>query len=252
MTNRRTGRILLKGFFPLLILLLLAAGCSENNKSIFFDPGNGESETVEFQDGVLPDPSYTGTRDAFLKDGPGLDNYNFGLMSSDTVGYRLLTASYYESRYIIQFDISALSGCAEIDSAALFLRLSLPSADSLVLEAYEATVPQVMPGTWLEGVGGLRGGVSWQTVDGSIPWDTWGGDLVGAPLDSATVVQDTVMSFEIPNDLVFRWIEDPLSNHGIVVRLVGTFPGEHITLHARESAVPAVRPRLMIEYIPGG
>lgn len=251
MTKRRNGRIAFTGIVPLLIFLSLAAGCGEEGESIYFDPGNGESETIEFQDGVLPSPSYTGTRDAFLKDGPGLDNHNFGQVASDTVGIRLLTASYYESRFIIRFDISGLTGCAEINSVVLFLRLSLPSADSLVFEAHEATVPQVLPGTWLEGVGGLQGGVSWVDVDGEISWDTKGGDLVGAPFDSATVEQDTVMTIEIPSDLAFRWIEDPLSNHGIVLRLLGTFTGEHVILHTRES-VAAFRPRLMIEYIPGG
>lgn len=252
MTDTRPGRSAFLRYVPLVIFLVLAAGCSENNDTIFFDPGNGEPETIEFQDGLLPSPRYAGTSDAFLKDGPGLDEYNFGHMSFDTVGSRLLTDRYYESRYILQVDISSLTDCAEIISAELHLHLSFPSADSLVFEAYEVTVPEVLPGTWLEGVGGLQGGVSWLTVDGAVPWDEQGGDLVGAPFDSATVAQDSVMSFEIPSTLAFRWIEDPLSNHGIVVRLVGTIPGEHIVLHTRESAIPSARPRLMIEYIPGG
>ena len=236
----------------LLALALIAGGCSEDSGKIFFGPGNGEVETVDFQDGLLPSPDYSGTRDAFLKDGPGLLDNNFGHVGSDTVGYRLLTADRYESRFIVRFDISALSGCAEIDSAVLFLRLSLPSADSLVLEAYEATVPQVLPGTWLEGLGGLYAGVSWRYADGVAPWDDPGGDVVGAPFDSATVAQDTIMAFVVPSDLAFRWIEDPLSNHGILVRMLGTFPGEHIILHSRESAAVEMRPRLMIAYIPGG
>lgn len=252
MINSRSARSTFRGFAPLFLFFLLAAGCSENNDTIFFDPGNGESEIIEFQDGILPDPRYVGTNDAFLKDGPGLDNYNFGHMSYDTVGSRLLTGSYYESRFIVRIDISALTDCAEIVRAELHLNLSLPSADSLVLEAYEVTVPQVLPGTWLEGFGGPQGGVSWLDVDGAVSWDTPGGDLVGTPFDSATVTQDSVMMFDIPNELVFRWIEQPLSNHGIVMRLVGTMPGEHIILHTRESILPDARPRLLIEYIPGG
>ena len=110
----------------------------------------------------------------------------------------------------------------------------------------------MLPVSWLEGLGGLHNGVSWREVDGEIPWDEPGGDLVGAPFDSATVTQDSVISFVIPSALVFRWIEEPLSNHGIVVRLVGTMPGEQIILHARESEFPFARPRLLIEYIPGG
>jgi len=252
MTNTKSGRSLFQRYAALLALLVLTAGCSDDNGTRFFDPGNGEPETIEFQDGVWPSSHWVGTNDAFLKDGPVLDDYNFGPVNFDTVGSRLLTDRHYESRYIVRMDISSLTDCAEIVRAELHLHLSFPSADSLVFEAYEVTVPEVMPGTWLEGTGGPQGGVSWLTVDGTVPWDVDGGDLVGAPFDSATVTEDSIMSFEIPNALAFRWIEEPFSNHGIVVRLVSTMPGEHIVLHTRESLLLLARPRLLIEYIPGG
>jgi hypothetical protein len=252
MTDIRSRRSIFGRFATLLLLFALSAGCGEDNDPIFFDPGDDEPVIIEFQDGVLPTMRYSGTRDAFLKDGPGLDNYNFGITGYDTVGSRLLTDSYYESRYIVRMEISSLTDCAEIIRAELHLHVSFPSADSLVFEAYRATVPEVLPGTWFEGFGGPMNGVDWMTVDGAIPWDTEGGDLVGAPIDSATVAQDSVMIFEIPNWIAFNWIEEPLTNHGIVVRLVGTMPGKHIILQARESAFLFARPRLLIEYIPGG
>ena len=247
-----SGRNLFKRVAPLLALFFIAAGCGDDGGKIIFDPGNGESVTIEFQDGFLPTSFYSGTRDAFLKDGPGLDTYNFGTTGYDTVGSRLLTDSYYESRYIVRMEISSLSDCAEIIRAELHLHVSFPSSDSLVFEAYQVTVPEVLPGTWIEGFGGPMNGVDWITVDGAVPWDTEGGDLVGAPIDSATVAQDSVMMFEIPGVIALGWIEEPLSNHGIAVRLVGTMPGEHIILHTRESALFLARPRLLIEYIPGG
>ncbi|HER43121.1 MAG TPA: hypothetical protein ENO08_01520 [Candidatus Eisenbacteria bacterium] len=237
---------------PLFATILLAAGCSGDSDAIFFGPAPGEKRTIEFQDGRLPTSSYFGTRDAFLKDGPGLDAVNFGITPSDTVGSRLLTEYYYESRYIVRMDVSLLTDCSEITRAEMRLHLGAPSADSLVFEAYEAAVPQVIPGTWVEGLGGAMNGVDWKTVDGSVPWDTPGGDLSGAPFDSATVTLDSTMVFDIPAELALRWVEEPLSNHGIVVRLVGTMPGEHAVLRARESAAALERPRLLIEYIPGG
>jgi len=252
MTHSRSGRSVARRLAPLLAMIAIVAGCGSGNDTIYFGPVNGDEETIEFQDGRLPTSFYMGTRDAFLMDGPGLDNVNFGHVPFDTVGSRLLTASYYESRYIIRMDVSPLSGCSEIVRAELYLHIDLPSADPLVFEAYEVTVPQVLPGTWLEGLGGRMNGVDWLTADGAIAWNEEGGDLVGAPFDSATVKQDSVMVFEIPNALVFRWIEEPITNHGIVVRLVGTMPGEHIILYTRESAVGHRRPRLLIEYMPGG
>jgi hypothetical protein len=252
MTDPRPGRTVVRKLSALLAMIVIVSGCGSDNDTIYFGPVNGEEETIEFQDGRLPTFFYAGTRDAFLKDGPGLNNVNFGHVSFDTVGSRLLTASYYESRFIIRMDVSLLTDCSEIVRAELFLHIDLPSADSLVFEAYEATVPQVLPGTWLEGLGGPMNGVDWLTVDGEIPWEEEGGDLVGAPFDSATVKRDSVMVFEIPSSLAFRWIEEPITNHGVVVRLVGTMPGEHIILNTRESAVSYKRPRLLIEYIPGG
>ncbi len=242
----------LVGYAAIFAFLALAGGCGKDDNTIFFDPGGDEPVIIQFQDGVLPTMSYFGTSDAFLKDGPGLDNYNFGVTAYDTVGSRLLTDSYYESRYIIRMEISSLTDCAELIRAELYLHVNSPSADSLVFEAYRVTVPEVLPGTWTEGFGGPVNGVDWMTVDGAIPWDTEGGDLVGAPIDSATVVRDSVMMFEIPNWIALSWIEEPLSNHGVVVRLVGTMPGEHTILQARESAELSARPRLLIEYIPGG
>jgi hypothetical protein len=252
MTNSRSRRSVPRRLATLLAPILIAAGCSEENNSILFGPGNGENEIIEFQDGLLPTSFYFGTRDAFLMDGPGLDNFNFGITSYDTVGFRLLTDRYYESRYIVRMNISSITDCSEIVRAEIYLHVSYPSADSLVFEAYEVTVPQVQPGTWLEGLGGSMNGVDWVTVDGTDLWDEAGGDLVGAPFDSATVTQDSVMVFEIPSELAFRWIEEPLTNHGIAVKLVGTMPEEHIILHTRESGLGFARPRLLIEYIPGG
>lgn len=248
-TQQRSARV---WFAALLAFILIAAGCGDENDTIYFGPVNGDNETIEFQDGHMPTSLYRGTRDAFLKDGPGLDTVNFGLRPSDTVGSRLLTENYYESRYIVRMDISMLTDCAEVVRAELHLRIHDHSSDSLVFEAYEVTVPEVIPGTWLEGLEGPMNGVDWRTVDGAVSWDTPGGDLVGSPFDSATVTLDSVMVFDIPSDLVFRWIEDPLSNHGIVVRLIGTMPGEHVILRARESAEAFTQPRLLIEYIPGG
>ncbi len=252
MTGGGSRRNLIARLALLIALLLLAAGCSDDGDTLFFDPGNGKSVTIEFQDGVRPTVFYSGTRDAFLKDGPGLDNYNFGTIPYDTVGSRQLTDRLYESRYIVRMEISSLTDCDEIVRAELYLHVSLPSADSLVFEAYRVTVPEVLPGTWVEGFGGPMNGVDWMTVDGAVPWDVEGGDFIGAPIDSATVAQDSVMMFEIPDWVALGWIEEPLSNHGIAVRLVDTMPAEHIILDTRESALLFARPRLLIEYIPGG
>ncbi len=251
MTHPRHRRGIIRILVSLTVILL-STGCGRDSDTIYFGPGGGEKETIEFQDGSLPNSLYAGTRDAFLMDGPGLETVNFGLVPFDTVGLRLLTSNYYESRFIIRMDVSLLTDCSEIVLAELHLHVDLPSADSLVFEAYEVTVPQVLPGTWLEGFDGQMNGVDWSTADGTTGWDTEGGDLVGAPFDSATVKQDSVMIFEIPSALAFRWIEEPNSNHGIVVRLVGTMPGEHIMVDTRESFPLYKRPRLLIEYIPGG
>ena len=230
--------------------LFALSGCSEDN-TLFFDPSSRLEEIV-FQDGIFPDSAYSGTRDAFLKEGNPFSNYNFGTTPYDTVGHLYLTDSFFERRLIIRFDISEITDCGEVLSAELQLHFSSPSPDTLTLQAYEATVPDILGSSWLEGTGGPFEGVSWTTADGAVPWDTEGGDPAGPPVETVAASVDTVISFMLPNSLVLGWIEHPETNHGIVVRLADALSEKSLILHTHESLELDERPLLKIEYLGGG
>lgn len=232
-------------------ILFALSGCSENSDSIFFDPSSRLEEIV-FQDGHFPDSRYSGTRDAFLKEGDPYSNINFGPSPQDTIGHLYLTDSYFERRFIIRFDLTEITDCGNVLSAELQIHFSSLSHDTLTLQAYQVTVPEILGSSWLEGVGGPFKGVSWLYADGTIQWYTEGGDQVGPPVETIVASVDTLISFILPNSLVLGWIEDPETNHGVVIRLAETVSEEFLILHTRESLVLDERPLLKIEYLGGG
>jgi hypothetical protein len=251
MTRHRSTTLRLLFAAGVVWLLFALSGCSEDSDSIFFDPSS-RLEEILFQDGIFPDSEYSGTRDAFLKEGNPFNNHNFGITPLDTIGHLYLTDSYFERRFIIRFDLTEITDCGEVLSAELQLHFSSPSSDTLTLEAYEVTVPEILGTSWLEGTGGIFGGVSWLYPDGTTQWDTEGGNPVGPPVETVAASVDTLISFILPNSLVLGWIEDPETNHGVVIRLAETVSEEFLILHTRESLVLDERPLLAIEYLRGG
>jgi hypothetical protein len=240
----------------IIALLMPMGGCGDND-TITFPGVDGTPVLVSFQDGVDPDSSYSGTRDAFLKEGLYPNSENYGHMNSDTVGsLELVPGRYFERRFIVRMDLTSITDCAYVTGAILHLHvspvISFP-ADTMTFESYEVTVPEVLTGSWPEGTGGTEGGVSWSYVDGDVRWDQEGGDIAPAPFDSATVAaDDSVISFPVPNALVLRWISEPETNHGVVIK-PAVSQGVHARIfHTRESSEPVDRPRLEIEYLRGG
>lgn len=237
-----------KTILLLFLFAFFALGCSEGNP---YDPSN--LTEVAFQDGVDPHSSYAGTRDAVLKDGPVSDisNGNFGTTPLDTLGTVEMGGEFFERRLIIRMDLSEISSCAAVQEANITLRLAPESGDTLILEAYEVLEPARRE-TWDEGVGGVGEGVSWSTYDGSNAWDDPGGDIGAEPVFSDTVTTDSLVTIVVPDNLALRWIKEPSTNHGLIIRSV-TVPHETFRIvHMRESASPASRPRFFLSYEKGG
>lgn len=238
-------------FLPVLLLASLAAalGCTDTSTN----PGETEYDTVtvEFQDGVYPDPYYRDTRDAILKDGPNsnLRNGNFGSVPNDTLGHVPLSSLYYERRMILRMDLSLIRSCATVVDDSLFISVVPGGPDTLFLEAYEVNLHSSYRDSWLEGIGGVGNGVSWLTINGQNSWSTPGGDYFEPLLAETFVVTDSIASFSLPITLVYKWIANPDLNNGIIIKIRAT-PGEHYRLgHMRETSAPAKRPRLWIKYL---
>jgi hypothetical protein len=236
---------------PMISLCLAAlAGCGNDETAP--TPGSSDTIRVAFQDGVSPSASYSGTTDAVLKDDPdaAVANANFGTASSDTLGSVLLSTAFYERRLIIRMNISSITSCSAVVSARLSIHVAPPAPDSLTLEAH--LVNMVSWKQWIEGSGGTATGVSWSTIDGSVPWQVWGGDFYTSPIDEQTVSGDSVVTFSLSPKLVLEWIQHPSSNHGMIIKTADVSRARSTTVFEREFVGGARRPRLEIAYLPGG
>lgn len=237
---------------PLLLVSLLTSGCSDD--SVTNPPVTGDTITVTFQDGVSPVPSYFGTRDAVLKNGPtgDLQNGNFGQTRLDTVGMVYAGTSFYERRMILRFDLSIITGCLSVIDASISVHIVPDCDNAIVLEAYGVTLPAGYPESWPEGTGGTGGGVAWLTIDGGAPWDTPGGDLEPLPLDEVALSCDSVATFALPGDLVLDWINNPQNNDGIIIKGRNVATELFRELHLREADEAVLRPVLRVTYLKGG
>jgi len=225
-------------------------GCTDNNTG---PPGSSDTLTVIFRDGAEPLPSYTGTRDAVIRDGPSLAmrTRNDGTAPLDTLGIVSIGAGLYERRMLLRFDLTSITDCGSVTGAMLKISVEPEDTNRTVwLDAWEATVPATYPGSWVEGF--LHEGVSWLYVDeGVSPWTEPGGDHLGL-MDSRPVKTDTTVIFELDAARVETWIKVPSSNDGLL--LIPRTGGQEAFLHVfmRESAAVGLRPELTVRYLKGG
>ena len=232
------------------LCLAALAGCGDDEVSPSPVP---DTIHIAFQDGVSPSASYRGTADAVLKNDPdaAAANVNFGSSPSDTLGSVLLSTAFYERRLIVRMDISSITDCSAVISANLSIHVAPPAPDSITLEAH--LVNMVSWKQWIEGSGGPANGVSWGTIDGQAPWvSSGGGDFFSAVIGPKTVSSDSVVTFSLSPAAVMEWIENPASNHGIIIKTTDVSRARFAIVFQREHGVAARRPRLEIAYRPGG
>lgn len=228
----------------------LLAGC-EDDTIVVPTP---DTTTVAFQDGISPSITYYGTRDAMLRNSPeyAVRHGNYGNLPWDTLGAVSNGPGLYARRMILRFDLTSITSCAALYSARLTIRIEPADTNKTIyLYAYEATVPPAIPASWTEGTGGLDQGVSWETVDGSYPWFLAGGDALGL-MDEIAVRTDTTAVFDLPADRVMRWIQNPSTNHGVIIVSGIAIGEEYLIAHMRESADIRLRPELVVKYRKGG
>ncbi len=233
-------------------LLAVALGACADNDTVFPPGTPAETVRVAFQDGAAPSAAYNGTRDVVIKDGPTNDVRNgcFGTAAEDTIGAVELDGTTYERRLLVKMDLTSITDCGAVVSAALSIRIEAPPGDSLAIDLLRISRPSYSP--WVEGIRGVATGVSWTTVDGTEPWLIEGGDTDGLVLDRVRVAGDTTVAFRVPPSLAESWIDTPSGNHGLVLR--ATYPNlaRSGLAHLRESAAAADRPRMDIAYLRGG
>mgnify|MGYP001824125967 FL=1 len=245
-TNRH--RRLLLAAIPAAILIL--TGCEPTTGP---PPSGSDTSTVVFRDGAEPIPSYLGTRDAIIRDGAywSMRESNNGTAPVDTFGVVDIGGSLYVRRMLVRFDLTSITDCGIVTSAHLTLHFEPGDTNrTLWLDAWEATVPEAFPGSWVEGF--LNEGVSWLYVDESVTlWELPGGDYLDL-LDSREVRADSAVTFELDAARVEAWIKIPSRNHGVLVRPRAGGQEAFLHMYMRENAAVGLRPELVVRYLKGG
>ncbi len=229
-------------------VVLSGIGCDSSTTA----PGESDTITVAFRDGASPLPSYTGTRDAVIKNGPdhATQNGNYGTRPSDTLGVIDIGGSPFEQRMLVKFDLTSITDCGTLTGATLTINITpADTSDTIWLDVYEATVPATHPKSWVEGF--LNSGVSWLTVDGDFNWTAEGGDVLGL-LASKEVKADTVVTFDLDAAVVEDWVKRPWINHGVLIRPRTSGDEAFVYAYMRETTAISLRPELYIKYIKGG
>ncbi len=186
--------------------------------------GGGTQTTIEFQEGVEPDSSYNGTRDALLKEASPTTNYGteVNLESDEGSGTDLKT--------VLAWDISSIPSGATIDSASISLNIYNGSSGDHVFR--EVTT------TWSEST------VDWNDISGNIGTTDLG------TIDGGSGTGYKTFNLNSAGIAVIQSWVNGSTNNGFVVQSAGTTDG--IRFHSGEVTGTTVRPKLIVTYTTGG
>ncbi|QFU23268.1 DNRLRE domain-containing protein [Shewanella eurypsychrophilus] len=188
--------------------------------------------TIEFQDGVSPELSYSGTRDAFISELNITTHYgastNLYIDGDDGNGNDLST--------LLKWDIDVIPANANIESAAIILDVFNPTSSSY--DIFALSVP------WNEAE------VSWQEYAAGITWELAGGQGVGdrSVVSLASISPGTGLFSVNLNDMGFdvieSWVDGSSSNHGFII--TNTSSSDGADFYSRESS--SFHPKLTLVY----
>jgi len=150
------------------------------------------------------------------------------------------------SRYVALYAFDLTSLPVGTSPSAARLQLVVEDTGDTVMGTIEAF--QVSE-AWVEGVldGGGSDGATWNQRAPGQPWSMPGGSrgaLVGRLLDAGRVGP---LTLPIDAAIVQGWIDDPTSNHGVL--LAAPPGGTHVHPHAKESSYVEGRPQLEIDVL---
>lgn len=192
-------------------------------------------ETLHFQDGLLPDAGYAGTRDTTIKSDDPDTNFGSGdnLEVDGDPGYASM----------IKWRIDSIPPGKRVTYASVTLNIT-DNCGGVGYELYE------MKRDWVENEANWTawaGGSNWQTVGADGPDDR--GDIV---LGKIATNLEGRFAFNLNDDgiaLVQSWIDDPSMNRGLVVLDYGNTDG--LDFDSREDGSIDSRPKLTVEVTDG-
>jgi hypothetical protein len=185
-----------------------------------------------FQDGVSPSPAYAGTRDAYLE--MDFPDTNFGDATT------LIVDGISDRAAILRWDIASISPGSQVLSASIVLYVTKGAACGYELYEIKRDWRETEV-TWRERLTGMP----WQ-VPGALGGDR-GVDVLGV-ITASSAGPHVIDLNDAGRTLVQRWIEDPATNHGLIV---ANYDGpDSVQFDSREAAVPDNRPRLSLFLVP--
>ncbi len=195
-----------------------------------------EVVTLVFQDGIAPDPAYAGTRDSYLREASPTTNY--GAAASLQVDGSEPSGTVTDMNIVLRWDISDVPPAVTVEAASMTLNVTNVSSGSY--SCFEVL------SAWDEGT------VTWNDAAAGTPWSgpgASGGDRGIDPvcLVSASATGPLVVDLNAAGlAMVQRWVDDPASNHGLVI----TDPdvGDGADFHSRDSGTAMARPQLEVTY----
>lgn len=203
-------------------------------------PPSGDA-TVAFQHGVLPSAAYAGGADTYiLEDQPaGVFNTQSTLMVDGDDP----STSGRDATALVAWDLSGYipAGSVVTDAKITFRVLGTSTQAYPMYEVLRGWLAGST--TWLQAAAGM----AWQVPGATGNLDR-GSTAVASIVGNASEVTVTLNS--AGRAMVQRWLDDPASNHGIVISSTSNTDG--LDLASNQNATGAYRPRLTLTYTSGG
>jgi hypothetical protein len=181
---------------------------------------------VAFQDGALPLPSYSGTRDAFIEEISPTHNYGTNptiQVDGDNPG-----GTGKELRMVLRWDTSGIPAGSKVQSATVVLQLLNRGRTPYEVHAIKR---------------------AWNESD--VCWQSTAADRGVPILGFAMPVSPVEYAFPLNAEgiaLVQSWIDAPASNFGLMLTAPKNSYG--LQAHARETADASKRPKLVVTFTP--
>jgi len=196
-----------------------------------------EASTMSFQDGIEPTLSYSGTRDTSLSQNQ--PTTVFGLSTALVVDGDDPSGTGNDVSSLLRWDISAIPPGSSIESAVITLQVTNSSTGNYGV--YQLLAP------WTETE------ATWNQSAAATSWQLAGalGTLDRGTISLGTVSANSTGSYTFSLNssglaVVRAWVDDPNSNHGLIIADSSVTNG--LDILSRETATAAQRPKLTIAY----
>jgi len=193
------------------------------------DPSPSEIVAAAFQDGVA---GYTGTRDTMIR---ALNsNTNYGTLATLEMDGSPDIAS------LVAWDVSAIPVGSVVVSVSFELYVTNTTVHSYSVFAMERAWDEL--------------GATWNVAGAARPWSTAGAssasDRNGSALGAITSRSTGTLRVDLNaagRAAVQEWINDPLSNHGLIFQNYGD-ASDGLDFRSSETSTFSQRPRLLVTY----